>query len=290
MNEPGADLPTHDSDLPAAPRRVAPQAASRLDAARSAVHLAAAETLRWFDTPDLTIEEKADRSPVTAADRAAESILRRELLGRFPDDAFLGEETGATPGTSGYEWVVDPIDGTKSFIRGVPLYATLVGCRHGRDGVLGIIAIPALDEMVWAVTGGGAWHVRRGAAPVPARVSSRAGLDESLLCTSDFTSFDDHAHGHTAGARARANVEGACRICRTWGDGYGYLLVATGRAEVMVDPLMNRWDAAAVETVVVEAGGRFTDWAGGSRIDSGDGLATNGLVHDAVLRLLSDRT
>jgi histidinol-phosphatase len=260
---------------------------ARLETALAAVRLAAAETLRWFERPDLAVEEKADQSPVTAADRAAEALLRRELLGRFPDDAFLGEETGATPGKSGYEWVVDPIDGTKSFIRGVPLYATLVGCRRGESGVVGVIAIPALDELVWAAAGGGAWHARRGHAPTAARVSHRAGLDEALLCTSDFTSFADHAGGRAGGERARAGLEAACRICRTWGDGYGYLLVATGRAEAMVDPVMNRWDAAAVETVVVEAGGRFTDWKGRGRIDAGDGIATNGLVHDAALRLLS---
>jgi len=276
------------TDHAAATRReVTPEAAARLETALAAVALAAAETLRWFERADLAVEEKHDRSPVTAADRAAEGILRRELLGRFPDDAFLGEETGASPGTSGYEWVVDPIDGTKSFIRGVPLYATLVGCRRGADGILGVIAIPALDEMVWAAAGGGAWHTRRGSTPVAAHVSARADLDAALLCTSDFTSFIDHARGPDGGTRARAAVEDACRICRTWGDGYGYLLVATGRAEAMVDPLMNRWDAAAVETVVIEAGGRFSDWQGRPRIDSGDGIATNGLVHDGLLRLLA---
>ena len=154
-------------------------------------------------------------------------------------------------------------------------------------GILGVIAIPALDEMVWAAAGGGAWHTRRGSPPVAAHVSARADLDAALLCTSDFTSFMDHARGPDGGTRARAAVEDACRICRTWGDGYGYLLVATGRAEAMVDPLMNRWDAAAVETVVIEAGGRFSDWQGRPRIDSGDGIATNGLVHDGLLRLLA---
>jgi histidinol phosphatase-like enzyme (inositol monophosphatase family) len=213
-------------------------------------------------------------------------VLRRELLGRFPDDAFLGEETGATPGTSGYEWVVDPIDGTKSFIRGVPLYATLVGCRHAGRGVIGVIAIPALDEAVHAARGGGAWHVRGAAAPVPARVSTRAGLAAALLCSSDFTSFARWSGGAAAGGAARDRLEADCGVVRTWGDGYGYLLVATGRADVMVDPLMNEWDAAAVETVVAEAGGRFTDWSGRDRIDAGDGVASNGLLHEAVLARL----
>ena len=264
-------------------------AAARLAVALAAAKLAAAETLRWFGRPDLAVEDKADRSPVTAADRAAEGILRRELLAAFPDDAFLGEETGATPGTSGFEWVVDPIDGTKSFIRGVPLYATLVGCRRGAAGVLGVIAIPALDEWVYAAAGGGAWHVRGSSAPVPARVSARPRLDDALVCSSDFTSFAKWSGGREAGEAARSRVEAACRIARTWGDGYGYLLVATGRADAMIDPLMNRWDAAAVETVVIEAGGRYTDWAGRPGIDAGDGLATNGLVHATAVALLGCR-
>ena len=259
----------------------------RLAAALAAARRAGAETLRRFSDPALEVEVKHDLSPVTAADRAAEAILRRELLGRFPDDAFQGEETGTTSGTSGYEWVVDPIDGTKSFIRGVPLYATLVGCRRGGTGVLGVIAIPALDEVVYAAAGAGAWHVRGGAAPVAARVSARSTLEAALVCSSDFTSFSRWGGGAAAGAAARARLEAEAGVVRTWGDGYGYLLVATGRADVMIDPLMNRWDAAAVETVVREAGGRFSDWSGGERIDAGDGLATNGILHADVLRLLA---
>ncbi|NCA12262.1 inositol monophosphatase [bacterium] len=260
-------------------------AARRLEAALAAVRRAAAEPLRRFDDPTLAVRSKADRSPVTEADIATETILRETLLGGFPHDAFLGEETGTAAGTSGYEWIVDPIDGTKSFIRGVPLWATLVACRRDGRGVVGVIAIPALDELVYAAAGGGAWHVRRGGEPRRARVSTRSMLGECLCCTSDFTSFGNRADA-AAGDHARRSVEEAGGILRTWGDGYGYLLVATGRADVMIDPLMNAWDAAAVETVITEAGGRFTDWQGRPRIDSGDGLATNGLVHDAALGLL----
>jgi histidinol phosphatase-like enzyme (inositol monophosphatase family) len=262
-------------------------AGPRLEAALTAVRAAAEVTLRWFRAADLVVDEKSDRSPVTEADRAAEALLRDRLLTAFPRDSFLGEETGSATGTSGFEWVVDPIDGTKSFIRGVPLYATLVGCRHEGRGVLGVIAIPALDELVYAAVGGGAWHVVGATAARPARVSSRRRLADGLLCTSDFTSFARRADGRGRGAEARRRLEESCLLARTWGDGYGYLLVATGRAEVMIDPLMNAWDAAAVETVVTEAGGRFTDWEGRPRIDSGDGLASNGIVHDEALRLVS---
>jgi len=274
----------HRSDQ-GVPREVADRLATALEAVRTV----AVETLRWFDDPTLAVTTKSDRSPVTQADIAAEGVLRRELLGAFPDDGFLGEETGSTAGRSGYEWIVDPIDRTKSFIRGVPLWATLVGCRRGEDGVIGVIAVPALDEMVYAAVGGGAWHVRGKAAPAPARVSRRGSLGESLVCSSAFTSFADRpaSMGGPAGGRAaRDGLEEACLIARTWGDGYGYLLVATGRADLMVDPLMNAWDAAAVETVIREAGGRFSDWQGRERIDSGDGIATNGLVHEAALDFL----
>ncbi|MFM8985851.1 MAG: inositol monophosphatase family protein [Planctomycetia bacterium] len=268
------------------PAAALPDVAPRLEAARAAVRLAAAETLRWFGTEGLVVEAKADASPVTQADRAAEEGVGGEGPEQFAAEDGLGEETGATAGTSGYEWVVDPIDGTKSFIRGVPLYATLVGCRHGGRGVLGVIAIPALDETVYAARGGGAGHVRGAAPPVAARVSRRAALGEALLCSSDFTSFPRWSGGAAEGLATRMRLEGAAGVVRTWGDGYGYLLVATGRADVMIDPLMNAWDAAAVEAVIAEAGGQFTDWAGRDRIDSGDGLATNGLLHEDVLDLL----
>jgi len=281
--------PTSTTDTPTQPLdpRLAGDVSRRLETALAAVQRAAPTTLRWFNTADLAVIEKDDRSPVTEADRAAEAQLRSHLLAAFPHDAFLGEETGVSAGTSGFEWVVDPIDGTKSFIRGVPLYAMLVGCRYEGRGVVGVIAIPALDELVYAGAGGGAWHVAGGAEPVKARVSRRSRLAESLLCTSDFTSFRRRPNGATRGQEARRRLEEACLLNRTWGDGYGYLLVATGRAEVMIDPIMNAWDAAAVETVVTEAGGRFSDWEGRPRIDSGDGVATNGLVHEEVLGLVT---
>ncbi len=258
----------------------------RLEAALVATKLAAAETLRWFCNPALEVEQKADRSPVTLADRAAEGILRESLLGAFPDDAFLGEETGSTPGTSGYEWIVDPIDGTKSFIRGVPLYATLVGCRRDGRCILGVIAIPALDEWAYASLGSGAWHVRGNEPPVRAVASKRRKLAECLTCSSDFVDFPKWPGGATEGTAARARLEASGCLTRTWGDGYGYLLVATGRAEAMIDPRLNAWDAAAVEVVVREAGGRFSDWYGHDSIDSGHGVATNGLIHDDLVRVL----
>ena len=163
---------------------------------------------------------------------------------------------------------------------------TLVGCRRGGRGILGVIAIPALAELAYATDGGGAWHVRGGEAAVAAGVSRQDTLAESLVCSSDFVDFARWSGGVEAGRLARTRLDEAAGLMRTWGDGYGYLLVATGRAEVMIDPRLHPWDAAAVEVVVREAGGRFGDWRGGGGIDSGDGLATNGLVHDQVLALL----
>jgi len=247
---------------------------------------AAARVIRSLYQRNLEVITKADKSPVTEGDVRAEQAIREVLASRFPGYGFYGEETGQHSMGAESVWLVDPIDGTKSFIRGVPLYATLVGCRRDGRGVLGVIAIPALDETVYAARGGGAWHVCGAAAPVATRVSNRGSLPEALLCSSDFTSFARWSGGADAGAAARQRLEAACGVVRTWGDGYGYLLVATGRADVMVDPLLNAWDAAAVETVVTEAGGRFTDWAGRDRIDCGDGVATNGVLHDAMLACL----
>ncbi len=264
--------------------------AGRLEVALAATREAGVSTLAWFQNPQLAVQTKADASPVTAADIAAEKILSQRLLTAFPDDAFLGEETGCRPGSSGFEWVVDPIDGTKSFISGVPLYATLVGCRREGVGVLGVIFMPALDELVYATRGGGAWHQRGEAARTPARVSSRTRLEDSLLCSSDFRDFrrrPAELDAAASGGQIRLDLEEACGIVRTWGDGYGYLLVATGRADIMADPMLNAWDAAAASVVVTEAGGRFSDWTGLDAIDTGDGLATNGHLHEAALAALA---
>ena len=262
----------------------------RLEVAIAATRKAGCKTLDWFGDADLTVTRKGDQSPVTAADLAAEEILKSELLAAFPDDSFLGEETGSHQGSSEFEWVVDPIDGTKSFIHGVPLFATLVACRKNGEGIIGVIYIPALHEIAYAAVGKGTWHQQDGHEPVPAHVSKQKTLSESLLCSSDFRDFRRRPaklDKNATGKNTRDVIEDACRIVRTWGDGYGYLLVATGRAEAMADPMLNAWDAAAVAVVVSEAGGTFTDWQGIHTVDGGDCLATNGSVHKDLLRLLA---
>ncbi|MDZ4852590.1 MAG: histidinol-phosphatase [Pirellulaceae bacterium] len=238
-------------------------------------------TLRYFRTSGFQVERKSDKSPVTIADKEAEQLMRRELEVAFPNDAILGEEFGEVGGDSEYRWIVDPIDGTKSFISGVPLYSTLVGVTRNGKPSIGVIYIPGLDEIIVAATGHGAWYAQGESQWIRARVSQQSDLGEGLFVTSQVDTFDRRD------ARAGFDrVVNAAYVTRTWGDGYGYLLVATGRAEVMVDPIVNPWDVAAVMPVIEEAGGRFTDWDGIATIQTGNGVGSNGHVHEQVLAML----
>jgi histidinol phosphatase-like enzyme (inositol monophosphatase family) len=247
-----------------------------LDAAREAGR----HTLRYFRQVELVVDRKSDLSPVTIADREAELLLRERISAAFPDDAILGEEFPERPGTSGYRWILDPIDGTKSFIHGVPLYGTLVAVEHSGRSVIGVIYVPAMDECVYAESGHGAWH-QLGLEPVrPARVSQIATLGESLFLTSEIANFRKIDR-----LDAYLRLDEACRLSRTWGDCFGYLLVATGRAELMIDPIMNVWDAASLQPIMEEAGGTLTDWRGEPTIYSGHTVATNGLIQNDVLAI-----
>lgn len=238
-------------------------------------------TLQYFRQSGLQVDSKADATPVTAADRGAEQLLRERIAEAFPADAILGEEFPVRDGTSGYRWILDPIDGTKSFIHGVPLYGTLIGVEHEGDSRIGVIRIPAMDEMVYAAAGQGAWHVIGHAAPQPARVSTLGPLNQSLFLTSSVASFGK-AGRHDVFDRMLAS----CRLTRTWGDCYGYMMVATGRAEVMIDPIVSLWDVAALKPIIEEAGGRLTDWQARPTIHSGQCIATNGLLHDEVMAIV----
>jgi histidinol-phosphatase len=239
-------------------------------------------TLRYFRRSDLAVERKSDHSPVTVADRTAEELLRKRIGDRFPEDAIIGEEFGESAGQSGFQWVLDPIDGTKSFIHGIPLYTTLVAVLQDDEPQIGVIHAPALGETVFAAKGTGCWYTGGSAnKPQPARVSSAAMLSEGLLLTSEFEGFHKRASGDATDIFVR--LQRSARIARTWGDGYGYLMVATGRAEVMIDPIMNLWDAACMLPVIEEAGGHFSDWKGVSTVRAGEALATNGHVWGEVL-------
>lgn len=259
-----------------------PDLSTRLTFARTIAREAGDLTLRYFRKSDLQVDLKHDASPVTIADREAEQLLRARIAAAFAKDGILGEEFGEQSGKSGFRWILDPIDGTKSFIRGVPLYAVLIGVEYEQQSRVGVIHIPALNEMIYAAVGQGAWHCVGDESPRRAAVSRRGTLAEGLFCTSDPANFQQR------GAWAfYENLCSATRISRTWGDAYGYLLVATGRAEVMVDPIMSIWDAAALLPVLQEAGGTYTDWKGNPTILSGEGLATNGLVLEEVLKIAS---
>ncbi len=257
-----------------------PEVKARLDCAIQAARAAGQFTLSYFRRRDLAVERKTDATPVTVADRGAEELLRQQISQQFPQDGILGEEFPERPGTSGFRWILDPIDGTKSFIHGVPLYGTLIGLEYQSEPVAGVLFIPALDECLWAAKGQGAWYQHADAPWEPAKVSPCKYLSEALVVTSEIANFDAIGRPEVF---QRLNRE--ARLLRTWGDCYGYLMVATGRAEVAIDPIMNLWDAAALLPILQEAGGTFTDWQGRPTIYSGQGVATNGLVLEEVLAI-----
>jgi len=241
--------------------------------------------------PPLQVEFKADRSPVTLADRESERLLRQRLEERFPEHGILGEEYGLTRAEGRLRWLVDPIDGTQSYIRGVPLYGVMLGLVElgaGESGesdpLVGVVHFPALDETLVAWRGGGCWW-SRGAGRVRARVSEVARLeDATLLATDPIDLRGPKKQGGYERLKRRVKLE------RGWGDCYGHALVATGRAEIMLDAALNEWDAAPLIPIVEEAGGRFTDWRGRRTISGGDGFATNGALYEQVLSVLRPAT
>ncbi|MDR0703879.1 MAG: histidinol-phosphatase [Planctomycetaceae bacterium] len=258
---------------------------NRLELAKQIARESGDLTLRYFyDSEHVTVERKTDESPVTIADREAEKLLRKRIEESFPDDAILGEEFPNREGTSGFRWILDPIDGTKSFIHGVPIYSTLIGLEQNGVNFGGVISAPALGELVWAGRGLGAWHeAARFKQPVPAKVSDCRKIDEALFLTSEVLTFDQSDRQDSY-----KRLERSVRLSRTWGDAYGYFLVATGRAEIMVDPILSDWDAGPLLVILEEAGGRFTDWKGNATMFGKEGVGTNGFLHDNVLRILNE--
>lgn len=262
------------------PHDLRPRLALAIDAAKQAGDL----TLRYFQRANYSVEQKGDGSPVTTADREAERLIRRLVAGRFPSDGVLGEEFGEEPSSSGFRWLIDPIDGTASFVRGVPLYGTLIGVEHLGIPAAGVIHMPALAETVHAATGLGAVHELPGRAPAPARVSREATVATSLFCT---TSYD--YYGRRGLDQLFLTLCRAFASMRGWSDCYGYLLLATGRADAVIEPGVHPWDVAAIVPIIQEAGGRSTDWNGSPSIYTGNNIATNGLIHDETLALLRPR-
>lgn len=240
-------------------------------------YLAGRLTLGYYQTgtrPDF----KADDSPVTVADRLAEELIRARIEARYPSHAIVGEEFGEKAGVdAAFRWFIDPIDGTKSFVRGVPLYGVLIGLEI--DGVpeVGAAYFPALDEMLAAATGLGCWWNGR-----RARVSEVADLSRACMSFTDAGMFEKYGRGE-----AWQRLQKATYYRGGWGDAYGYMLVATGRVELMLDPVMSPWDAGPFPPILREAGGYFGDWQGNTTLYAGEGLATTQTLLPEVLRVIT---
>jgi len=253
---------------------------NRYEVAIEAAQRAGQLALRYFDQDDLAVEWKTDAStassPVTLADRQAEQSLREALLGRFPRDGFWGEEFGQVAGDSGYRWIIDPIDGTRNFVRGIPLWGTLVGLEYRGEMSAGVVVFPALNVVYRALRGEGAFRNDR-----PIRVSEVTQLQEGMLFYSGASWF--------LGSGCRdAFIELCLRSQRQrgFGDCYGFVLIAQGSGEAMIDYGVHPWDVAALVPIIEEAGGRFTDWSGQPTIHRPDVLASNGKVHQEILDIL----
>jgi len=228
-------------------------------------------------------ESKDDGTPVTVADRATERHLREEIEARFPSHGIVGEEFEALRENARVRWIIDPIDGTRAFMRGVPLYSVLVGVEVAGEAVVGVAHFPALGETVSAARGlGCSWSHPAAAGPVQARVSKVDSVETAATLTTD-----PRATLQSPIGRGWERLSGRSQIVRGWGDAYGHILVATGRADVMVDPELALWDAAPLLPILTEAGGRFTDLDGNATIHGRSGVSTNGPLHSAVLTTLS---
>ncbi|MGQ0735393.1 MAG: histidinol-phosphatase [Acidobacteriota bacterium] len=225
----------------------------------------------------VAVERKADGSVVTVADREAERLIRRAIAAEYPAHAIVGEELGADERPSSHRWLIDPIDGTNTFVRGVPFFGVLVALERDGIPVVGVCHFPALNETVAAAAGLGCrWNGRA------ARVSAVTTLAEATVA------FTDASNVAARLGEQWTTLQRETALQRGWGDCYGHCLVATGRVDVMLDPRMHPWDCAALVPIVQEAGGRFTDWKGRAVIDGGDAVSSNGALHDEIVRRLRE--
>lgn len=247
-----------------------------LDFAARTAYEAGRLTLGYFRTGEAPPELKPDDTPVTVADREAERLIRARISARYPGHAVVGEEYGADEGGSSHRWIVDPIDGTRAFVRGVPLYGVLIGLEIEGRCEAGAVYFPALDEMVYAATGAGCYcNGRR------VRVADARTLERAIISFTDAASFEEH--GREEAFRRLRTAAGASR---GWSDAYGHAHVATGRAELMLDPVMNHWDCAPFPPILREAGGYFGDWSGNETIYANEALSTTRTLLPEILRLI----
>jgi len=249
-----------------------------LSFATETAFLAGRLTLGYYQTGVRT-DFKADDTPVTVADRGAEELIRSRIETKYPRHAILGEEYGTKRGDDdSHRWLIDPIDGTKSFVRGVPLYSVNIGLEIEGKAKVGVAYFPALDEMIAAASGEGCWWNGR-----RAHVSNVASLSQAVVTFTNPVGFAEN--GRTA---AWERVKQAAYYCAGWTDTYGYLLVATGRAELALDAMITPWDCAPLVPILTEAGGYFGDWQGNATIHANEGMATTQLLLPQVLALLQD--
>ena len=231
-----------------------------------------------YEATDLSVDTKPDLTPVSEADLEVEKTLRAKLSEVRPADALLGEELGGDVEFSGRQWVIDPIDGTKNYVRGVPVWATLISLLDDGKPVVGVISAPALGRRWWASAGRGGWRTVAGGSPRRIEVSSVAQLEDASISISSLTGWRDR------GLRDKLiELTDAAWRLRGYGDFFSYCLVAEGAVDVAVEPEVSLWDLAALSVLVTEAGGRFTSLAGDDGPHGGDAVTTNGALHDEVL-------
>ena len=248
---------------------------SRYETAIEAAQDAGRLAKRYFDS-EFAVEWKPDRSPVTVADREAEALLRGRLLGAFPDDGFLGEESGERAGSSGFRWIIDPIDGTRNFVRGIPIWGTLVGLEYKGEPIAGVVDAPALGQLFRALRGDGAYRDHR-----RIHVSEIGTLEEATLFHTSMSWFVRAGCGDQF-----RELAGCVQTERGYGDFYGHMLVSQGSGELMVEHGVHPWDMAALKPIVEEAGGRFSDWDDHPTIYRPDVIASNGKLHTEALTIL----
>lgn len=234
-------------------------------------------TLRYFRQPDLQVESKPDTTPVTEGDRATEQLLRSLLAERRPDDAIVGEEYGGSEVT-GRRWIIDPIDGTKNYLRGVPVWATLIALVDGDEVVVGVVSAPALGRRWWAGRGEGSWT--RGPEDSHPRRNRVSSIDQ--LADASF-SFSDQVDWPTGGL---SRTMAATWRSRAYGDFWSHMMVAEGVVDIAAEPVLSIWDVAALVPVVQEAGGQMTAFDGTDLLTGMGALTTNGVLHEAALRTI----
>lgn len=259
----------------------------RMNKALKGVIQAGEEIRKIFKDPNLTINYKDDQTPVTVADQKSEDIIASSLHKYFPQDGILAEEKTEVTTQNGFRWIIDPLDGTQSFISGVPQFGILVGLEHNEDALLGIVYFPAFKEIFFAIKGQGAKHALINSEKElmdvkKLHVSQKTSLEEAFIC---YTTFDDFKK--TQKEQEFLNIIQKGRKNRGWGDCFGHMLVATGRCDVMLDPTLKLWDIAALKPIIEEAGGSFTDVSGRNWIYGQSAISSNGKFHQDIITMLN---